>query len=279
VKRVLSVCFALIVCLPLCVYAASIDGVETQGKNKLGVGVDQEFLFDRDMELKGNWYWNTPAGRTLETKEEVDWMYRTMAQINYGLFDNFDVYVKLGTVDFKSKNSYAEKGAGMGDDVGTIKVKGENAFVWGVGAKGAYNLTENWIIGCDVQYLRHTNDLKGRDSWTQYNLDGSIFEISGDDISGEVTFQEWHIAPYVAMKLGDFTPYVGAKYSDLRTSYKTKYATTAIGPDYNKPKFKADDNFGVFVGTDYKLGKNLRLNVEGRFIDETAMSFSATYKF
>jgi len=37
--------------------------------------------------------------------------------------------------------------------------------------------------------------------------------------------------------------------------------------------------FGVFLGTDYKLNDSWSLNLEGRFVDETAMSFAAKYKF
>ncbi len=34
------------------VHAASIGGAKTQGKDKLAIGLDQEFVFDRDMELR-----------------------------------------------------------------------------------------------------------------------------------------------------------------------------------------------------------------------------------
>ena len=36
---------------------------------------------------------------------------------------------------------------------------------------------------------------------------------------------------------------------------------------------------GAFVGATYEVIKNLKLNLEGRFIDETALSFSVSYKF
>lgn len=41
-------CLALLLCLPLASYAASIGGVETQGQGKFAIGLDQEFVFDRD---------------------------------------------------------------------------------------------------------------------------------------------------------------------------------------------------------------------------------------
>jgi len=33
------------------------------------------------------------------------------------------------------------------------------------------------------------------------------------------------------------------------------------------------------VGTDFKITDTWKLNLEGRFVDETAMSLGATYKF
>ncbi len=45
-------------------------------------------------------------------------------------------------------------------------------------------------------------------------------------------------------------------------------------------KGEADSNFGVFLGTDvYVIPNRLSVNVEGRFLDETAFSLGATYRF
>jgi opacity protein-like surface antigen len=74
------------------------------------------------------------------------------------------------------------------------------------------------------------------------------------------------------MKIGNFTPYLGAKYSDVRIKSKVDEVDV-------KFKFKADDNVGAFVGISYKIMEKLKVNLEGRFIDETAMSFGLTYKF
>ena len=265
--------------MPLCAHSASIGGAETQGKGKLGLGLDQEFVFDRDMKLQSGLYYNIPSTRATDYEEEIESLYRTMAKISYGVLENLDLYFRLGIADYDSRCKYSETGPvpgypTMGDDIGTVKSKGKNAFAWGIGAKGTYDLTENWIIGCDIQYLRHKNDLKINDSWTQYYTNGSVWGTGSDDYTGKVTFQEWHVAPYVALKLGNFVPYAGGKYSDVRTEYKLDWP-----PDNNKPKFKADHNFGVFVGSDYKIGKSFSLNVEGRFVDETAMSFGGSYKF
>lgn len=42
---------------------------------------------------------------------------------------------------------------------------------------------------------------------------------------------------------------------------------------------KNKDKVGVFVGTTLVPVKGLELNIQGRFIDETAVMGSVTYKF
>jgi len=280
VKRVLSVCFALIVCLPLCVYAASIGGAETQGRNKFSIGVDQEFLFDRDEKDSGRVQIDGPQTEYWKTKPEVDNMYRTMAKVSYGLLDNLDVYVRLGTAKF----DYTEKIAGTwtnpagvgippafkGTFSGSSKYKSTNAFAYGFGIKGTYPLKNDWLVGCDLQYLSHKNDFTAQGSLTIYDDTGRQLLTSSGERKGTINLYEWHVAPYVAKKIGNFTPYFGVRYSDARMKEKDEWGTTSM---------KADYNVGVFLGTDYKLGKNWRLNLEGRFIDETAMSVGASYRF
>lgn len=132
-------------------------------------------------------------------------------------------------------------------------------------------MQNKWLLGCDAQYLRHKNDYKASGSVTTYDDSGSEIVHDSDDWKGEITFYEWHVASYVAKKLNNFVPYLGIRYSDARLKDKDE--------DEEVSKVKADDNFGVFFGTDYKIDDNWSLNLETRFIDETAISFDGTYKF
>lgn len=253
-KLILSLGVAVFLCLPMVVYAASIGGAETQGQGKFAIGLDQEFVFDRDLEFdKANWDLAAEGVSSIE-KIEIDKLYRTMVKTSYGLTDNLDIYLKLGVADFKAKSDYTKSNRAR-----TGIYDGKNAFAYGFGTKGTSKLGD-WLIGADLQYLRHQHD------WTPKG----DFEGEGN----EATIQEWQVAPYVGYKIGNFVPYLGVKYSDLRA--KAVWGGADAG-DWEKGK--ADDNVGVFVGTDYKIGKNFSLNIEGRFVDETAMSFGATYKF
>jgi hypothetical protein len=268
-KRMLVLILAFSFCMPLYVYAASIGKAETAGQGKLSIGFDQEFLFDRDM--KKNTDHNGEFTPDLE-------FYRSMARISYGLFNNLDVYAKLGTADFKGNSNmkYFDTGFAGGVDIGKWKQNGKNAFAYGFGIKGNYDLQDGWIIGCDAQYITHKNKFTGTESWDAYDGSGVYQYSRSYPIKGDMLFQEWQAAIYVAKKIDKFTPYVGGKYSDLRIKNKMQFHESSDKFTY---KSKADDNFGVFAGLDINIIEHFNLNVEGRFIDETAMSFGASYRF
>lgn len=261
-KLCLLLSLVIFLCLPVVSYAASIGGAETVGQGKFDISVNQDFIFGRDGKYTGA----TPelsSGTTFEISSEIDSINRTMVKGSYGLSDGLDIYALLGTSDFKSTQDWTLSG---GTNIaGKIKLEGDSGFAYGGGVKAKKELENDWIIGCDVQYLEHRNDFSG----TSENNSPSTKSASGD-----VTFREWHSAPYVAKKIGDFVPYLGVKYSSVKTKYKIDWEDGST----NKYKYDSKNNVGVFLGTDWKLNDTWSLNLEGRFIDEEAVSFAFVWK-
>ena len=264
-KKLIGLGLAALLLLPAAAYAASVGGAETVGQGEFSIGLDQEFVFDRDMKFYKTSFPITPGKRLME----IDKIYRSMLKASYGVFDNLDIYVKLGVADFKATRKWYSLMDPTWEQA-REKCKGKNAFAYGVGFKGTYIMEDGWLIGMDIQYLRHKNN------YTE------SFVIIGDAYtgSGKATFQEWHFAPYIAKRIGDFLPYLGGKYSDLRVRSKNNVSWGEEPPVWSaRTKDKADNNFGVFAGIDYSLGERWKLNIEGRFLDETAVSAGATYRF
>lgn len=306
----------MILIIPAFSYAASIGGAETQGKGKFSIGMDEEIVFDRDFKditlNDGRAYTGTitvipgsdgvPIGLDVtgakgdtKNKTNIDNMSRPMIKLSYGVLDNLDLFVRLGEANFKQKikgeqvdtGTFVDPGSdNSGTYSGVIENKGtftgKSALAWGLGAKGVMPLKNDWSLGMQAQYLTHRNSIKakmtsketGTATVTAGTNEGETtsYESAEEEMNwnAKTTVQEWQIAPYIAKKIGNFIPYFGVKYSDMRGQYKD---------EDSKIKFKADDNFGVFLGTDFKLGDKFSLNLEGRFIDETAMSVGATYRF
>lgn len=253
---------ALILCIPLASYAASIGGAETQGKGKIAVATDDSFIFGRDLKFKKS----SPAlAATEQIKDtEIDSAYQAMLKVSYGVLENIDAYVKLGVADYKVKGDYYRSDSKYAED----KVNTETDFAYGFGLKGTYNLGNDWLVGCDLQYLRSKHKAKATETVVATGVSSS-----SDYKTGIV--QEWHVAPYAGYKMGNFVPYLGVRYSDMNMKIKSPAAAGWI----DSIEYEADGNVGVFLGTDYKIGEHWKFNIEGRFVDETAMSFGATYKF
>jgi outer membrane protein W len=240
--------------------AASIGGAETQGKGKLGMGFDFSYL-NRDINFKSAD--NLPANYSYKDVE-IDRGYQGFIKTSYGVLDNLDIYVKLGVANYKDKLKQYDGNAEYAD----IVVNSQTGFAYGFGIKGTYELKDNWLVGCDMQYLTSKQEQKTR----------CTLVSSGEEISAKYKKQimsEWHVSPYVAKRLGKFVPYLGVSYSD----FLEKEKKPTIDSWADNVKYKAKYNVGTFVGIDFKMSDKWKLNLEGRFIDETAVSTAATYKF
>ncbi len=252
------------------VNAASVGSPVTQGKGKVAVGFDGSFIFDKNLNFRGAE--NIDPFPDEDVKDaDIEGGYQLMLKTSYGILDNLDVYVKLGWVDYKIDSIFQGT-----RETGTYSfpfvMNTDSDFAYGLGVKGNYEFRPSWLIGYDLQYLRSKHDM--------YLTKKRTTEPTG--VFKSTVMQEWHVAVSLAKKIKSFLPYVGVRYSDAR--FKTKGIEDQLvwGADmawlYDF-KFKADNNVGVFLGTDYNITKNLSVNIEGRFIDETAMSLGATYKF
>lgn len=258
-KKLVALSLVTLLCLPIAVYAASIGGAETQGQGKFAVGMDTAFIFDRELKFKSA----SGFAANAEVRNPEIEGYQVMVKTSYGLLDNFDAYVKLGMTDYEVEAESYLAGAKVADE----KINADTDFAYGFGLKGTYELDDDWLIGCDLQYLHSKHEAKIVETTVAGASDSTTYK--------KVVIREWHIAPYIARKINNFTPYLGVRYSDMKLEMKSP-AAAGWTDDH---KYEADNNVGVFLGTDYKLDDNWSLNLETRFIDETALSFGGTYKF
>jgi hypothetical protein len=122
----------------------------------------------------------------------------------------------------------------------------DHGLAWGVGSRAKYELGSGYNIVVGAQYFSAT-DMKS-------------------NTLGDADWKEWQVSLAGTKQIGRSVPYVGVKYSDAKLTS-------------GEPKEVADENVGVFVGTDVKITGQWSVNVEGRFVDETAVSFGVSYRF
>jgi len=193
-----------------------------------------------------------------------------------GLHPNVDMFVKLGLASANWEAKAKEPGYPDEKD----EFEDDWDFAWGIGAKVKIFETPGGLrfLG-DAQYLSYEVD-------GDFKIDGKNFDqallqelrlldpsttFSSDS---ETKIEEWQVALYVNQTFGNFSPYAGVKYSEYDIDFESKGSGQFLGAPYSmevEGDAEADDNFGIFLGTDiYVIPNLLSINIEARFIDETA---------
>ena len=229
--------------------------MESSGMGYLKLGGDVEFIFDKKLDggsntssskIKGNWY---------------------LGKITYNIANRLDVFGVLGASDVDTQWNQGSE----------VKVEGDTEFAWGIGAKlFVYEFPEQyWNIRIAVN-----GEYRSTDPGVTKALVGGADVTSGtSDTKYEIG--EWQVGGTISkeFKLSEapeifLVPYFGVRYSDSDVKAKFTYSGTVydIGSAENKTKV------GIQVGGDLLIGNNFSVNVEGRFIDETALTVGATIK-
>ncbi len=189
---------------------------------------------------------------------EAQW-YLAKASVN--LIEKIDVYGLLGTAKLKVKSWTASN----------YDMESDYSLAWGGGVKVLLYETEEYGDGI----LRVTVD----GNYRQY--DPGIEEVKKDDaevtgiLEKELEYREWGVGLGLSYTLDQFTPYIGVKYSDVEVKMALHDPATSL----TKKTANSKDIVGVYLGVDYLFQENIALNLEGRFIDETALNVGLKVSF
>ncbi|MBI1979755.1 MAG: hypothetical protein HY593_00250 [Candidatus Omnitrophica bacterium] len=252
-------------------HAASVGSGRTIPQGQLAVGAEYNHIFDKDMDPK-------TKGLDGYDSMEIDESNQVYGVISYGLFQNdrlaADLSVKLGAGDLVTQGV-------DGTFFNKERIEYDMGFLWGIGGKVGIQFDKGWSLSLHAGYDAWESDL---DSIT-YSGE-KAFNVEGAKTAKVSEFQAAILFNFhLDMKESNgmvFVPYVGPVFDWMRVktgriSYETASFTstnTATGAK------DAKDNVGVVVGADvFCFNDALKLNVEGRFISEEALSVSLRYRF
>jgi hypothetical protein len=179
------------------------------------------------------------------------------------LFKKVDVFTVLGT----SRTS-ADWRFTVDDMTSRAEVETLYDFIWGMGGRGILYSSGAACLGIGARYeASHYENL-----WMTVN--GDIKRSSGSYLH----WQSWQIDLDFSYKIDLFTPYIGVKYSNVRTVIaELPFAISDSGSGMNR--FKNRTPVGVVIGCSLCSGKCFMMNIEGRLIDEEAVTISGDLKF
>ena len=254
--------------------------------------LEQEYIFGRDMKSEDfksvvPFVVGDPVTGDLNLFGTVDYkikdLGRTMFSARYQLCDMLNVYGKVGItaggdlVTGSNNGTWAKNNhPAVSENFGTYETitnrDEDNALAAALGFKLLFPFVNCSILGVDAQYLTHKSNYNRTVSENVYDNTGNPVSVYSNYNSqtnvGRATVSEWHIAPFVAKSLGNIVYYTGFKYSDMKVKL-----------DEDNLTLSAKHNIGAFLGADYKVSDIISLNIEGRFIDETAVTVGGVLYF
>lgn len=226
----------------------------------INVGWDSELLWGKDLNDGKN-----ISGTVTSTDVELEGMWH-MARISCTLFDRFQPYFKMGISNLQMNWREA------GED---IEAEADSAGAFGIGTK---------VLLMNFEDYNYNVKLTGSASLRR--TDSDVQKVSGKTIySSKFEIREWQAALGLSTKFEipayedlAIIPYIGGVYSDTKTRVRFS-AARGDGATYNPGGDGNVDNFGLFIGCDALIASRFSLNLEGRFIDQTAASIGFSTLF
>lgn len=239
-------------------YGPGIANLQESGLGPIKVSFDVDWVFNKDLDEE--------SGISGAESEGQKYLLR----LGYTIADRVEPYIKLGTSHLKA--SWDQYGV-------EAKARAEDGFAIGVGGKALlFDIPEHRIrFSVDGQYLYTDPGIKDA------HINGADRAIS----ASEFKVSEWQVAGIVSMEFlvnGDksnpatpysIIPYIGGAYTDSKTD--VKFTTGNINYDLGDANNK--DKFIFLTGCDITAPENISINVEGRWVGETAASGGCTLKF
>jgi len=179
------------------------------------------------------------------------------------ILDRLDLYGVFGSSRVRSEWRFT-----IGGDTSLANLETLYSFLWGVGARGILFEWGSASLGVGGRYERANYS----NVWL--TVDGDPQPTNGS----HVIWRDWQIDLDLSYMIEIFTPYIGVKYSSVKA--KVGNFTTAISDNGSGTNsFKNRNPVGVFIGCTLSTGKYFMLNVEGRLIDEEAVTISGDIRF
>lgn len=217
------------------------------------VGYEGDFVGDARLKQYG------PGSGQVDTYEQQT----NSGTCTINFFDRVDLYTVLGT-----SRTYADWRFTASGITHRAQVETLYDFLWGLGARGILYEYGNCSFGLGGRYENsHYDNL-------YLTIDGAVKRVAGTYLHWQV----WQIDLDFSYKIDMFCPYIGVKYSNVRTkigNFTTAIANNGSGTN----QFENRTPVGVVIGCTLTSGKYFMLNLEGRLVDEEAVTISGDLRF
>jgi major outer membrane protein len=215
-------------------------------------GYEGDFIFDARME-------QTNGARVDCYKQDSN-----SGTLTLNFLDRIDLYGVFGS----SRTCASWRFTDMDDIINRVEIETFYDFLWGVGVRGILFEWGCASLGLGARY----ENAYYEPSWLAINA------INVSTAGTRLEWEEWQVDLNFSYQIELLTPYIGLKYSRANTSlngFDVPIASNGAGSNH----FENRDQVGIFIGCSISNGKYFMLNIEGRLVDEEAVTISGDIRF
>ncbi len=219
--------------------------------------------------LKAGYEWDIVAERNLELKGNSQGLHRKVRTADFlgnfgvatlGIADRVELYGVFGSVS--SHTTYRPL-SGI-----ETKFKVDSQFAWEIGGRVILAYWGNLQLGIDAKYFSYSPEID------RLTVNHEHVRESGAGFH----YNEWQVGAGVSYRFRYVVPYLGMKYSNVRSKF---YHLNSIESLFPRKHFTLENKYpiGFFVGCAVVPEKWVDLSAELRFLDEFAFTLSADVRF
>lgn len=185
--------------------------------------------------------------------------------VTANILNRWDIYGVFGASKVETDWRFENQLAGT---ISRIDLHTQYNFLWAVGSRAVLYEWCNTFLGVGGRYSScHYEPSKFTSDGVQQSMAGA-----------QVYWREWQITLDFCYRIKLFTPYIGVKYLNAKTflsDFSVPISQDLTGSD----SFQNRDPVGLYVGCAISNGNYFMVNLEGRVIDEEAVTVSADFRF
>jgi len=231
-----------------------------------GFFISRNSWIDVRIGYEGDFVGNARLKQTQEGSGTVDTFqqYTNSGTATLNILDRLDVFAAFGSSRICSDWRFTDT-SGL---EARAQLETLYHYLWAVGARGILFEWDHIALG-----------LGGRYSYAAYKP--SLLTINAIPVStsgAHCRWKAWQCDLDVSYKIDLFTPYIGVKYSNVEANlgpFSTSISNSGSGSNH----FENRSSLGLFLGCSLSTGKYFMLNIEGRLIDEDAVTISGDLRF
>ncbi len=170
-----------------------------------------------------------------------------MGEVSFNFINRLEPYFALGVSSFDIEDNRGP--------LGKVDLETKNNFTWKVGSRVCLLYFKKLALGLDASFLK-----------TNSHVD--VLKINKIKVKKPKNFSydQWQVSMGITYPLQWFHPYVGLSYQ----SFRSKIQNLELEPK---------NHMGPYVGFTINQNKLGSLSIEGRFVNETAITLDAKLRF